>query len=51
MEKFDRMKRIPVAEQAPEIRSKNFDEVCFGYTEEEAVLEASRCLNCKNQDV
>jgi glutamate synthase (NADPH/NADH) small chain len=47
MEKFDRMKRIPVAEQAPEIRSKNFDEVCFGYTEEEAVLEASRCLNCK----
>ena len=41
------MKRIPVREQAPEVRAHNFDEVCFGYNEEEALLEASRCLNCK----
>jgi glutamate synthase (NADPH/NADH) small chain len=44
---MDRMKRIPIAEQAPEVRSKNFEEVCLGYTDEEANLEASRCLNCK----
>ncbi|KYH34602.1 glutamate synthase [NADPH] small chain [Clostridium tepidiprofundi DSM 19306] len=44
----DRMKRIPIKEQAPEVRAKNFEEVCLGYTEEEAVKEASRCLNCKN---
>jgi len=47
MEKVDRMKRVPVAELAAEVRIKNFDEVCLGYTEEEAVMEASRCLNCK----
>ncbi|PIE53878.1 MAG: glutamate synthase (NADPH), homotetrameric [Dethiosulfovibrio peptidovorans] len=40
--------RTPIGEQAPEIRARNFKEVCFGYTEEEAVQEASRCLNCKN---
>ncbi|WP_153016292.1 NADPH-dependent glutamate synthase [Clostridium tepidiprofundi] len=45
---MDRMKRIPIKEQAPEVRAKNFEEVCLGYTEEEAVKEASRCLNCKN---
>lgn len=44
---MDRMKRIPVKEQEPKERIKNFNEVCLGYTEEEAVLEASRCLNCK----
>ncbi|WP_294404039.1 NADPH-dependent glutamate synthase [uncultured Clostridium sp.] len=45
----DRMKRTPVTEQAPEVRAKNFEEVCLGYTtEEDAVKEASRCLNCKN---
>ncbi|MBQ0124316.1 MAG: NADPH-dependent glutamate synthase [Bacteroidales bacterium] len=44
---MDRMKRIPVREQAPEVRAHNFDEVCFGYNEEEALLEASRCLNCR----
>jgi len=46
---MDRMKRVPIREQAPEIRAKNFEEVCLGYTEEEAVMEASRCLNCKNK--
>ena len=45
---LDRMKKVPVSEQAPEVRAKNFEEVCYGYTEEEAVREASRCLNCKN---
>jgi len=45
---MDRMKRVQIREQAPEVRAKNFDEVCLGYTEEEAVMEASRCLNCKN---
>ncbi len=44
---MDRMKRIKVAEQPPEIRAKNFQEVCLGYTEEEARQEAGRCLNCK----
>ncbi|MBE6556393.1 MAG: NADPH-dependent glutamate synthase [Ruminococcaceae bacterium] len=34
--------------QSPEVRSKNFDEVALGYTEEQAIDEAKRCLNCKN---
>lgn len=40
--------RVPVREQEPSIRAHNFDEVCYGYNEEEAIAEASRCLNCKN---
>ncbi len=44
----DRFKRVPVAEQDPDVRNKNFEEVCYGYSEQEAVIEASRCLNCKN---
>ncbi|GEQ19117.1 MULTISPECIES: NADPH-dependent glutamate synthase [Clostridium] len=44
----DRMKRTPVTEQAPEVRAKNFEEVCLGYTEEQAIKEANRCLRCKN---
>ena len=44
---MDRLKRVPIMEQAPEERVNNFDEVCLGYTEEEAIKEASRCLNCK----
>ncbi|MBE5742876.1 MAG: NADPH-dependent glutamate synthase [Clostridiales bacterium] len=43
----DLTKKVPVKEQDPNVRNKNFDEVCLGYTEEEAVLEASRCLQCK----
>lgn len=43
-----KLSRVPVREQKPEIRAKNFEEVCLGYNEEEAVKEASRCLNCKN---
>jgi glutamate synthase (NADPH) small chain len=45
---MDRMKRTPIREQDPKVRAKNFDEVCLGYTEEEAIVEASRCLQCKN---
>jgi len=41
-------KKVPMPEQAPEIRNKNFEEVALGYTEEMAVAEANRCLNCKN---
>ena len=40
--------RVKVREQDPKVRAKNFEEVCYGYNEEEAVLEASRCLHCKN---
>lgn len=39
--------RTPVREQDPKVRAKNFEEVCLGYNEEEALSEASRCLNCK----
>ena len=42
----DVLKRIAIAEQEPQVRAKNFEEVCLGYTEEEAMAEASRCLNC-----
>lgn len=41
------MKRVPIREQDPKVRATNFDEVNYGYNEEEAVAEASRCLNCK----
>lgn len=40
--------RVAVREQEPEIRAKNFEEVCLGYNEQEAMEEAARCLNCKN---
>ena len=42
------LKKNPMPEQDPIIRAKNFDEVALGYTEEQAVAEANRCLNCKN---
>ena len=44
----DVLKKVPVREQEPKVRAANFDEVCLGYNEEEAVEEAQRCLNCKN---
>ena len=40
--------RVVVREQEPAVRATNFEEVCYGYNAEEAQLEASRCLNCKN---
>ena len=45
---MDVMKKVPVREQEPQVRAKNFEEVCLGYNKEEAMAEASRCLNCKN---
>jgi glutamate synthase (NADPH/NADH) small chain len=38
--------QIPMKEQPPQVRKKNFSEVPLGYTKEEAILEASRCLQC-----
>ena len=40
---MDMLKKVPVREQDPSVRAKNFEEVCYGYNEEEAVAEASRC--------
>jgi len=42
------LKKVPVREQDPAVRAKNFEEVCYGYNKEEAMEEASRCINCKN---
>lgn len=42
------MTKVPMPEQAPDVRNKNFDEVALGYTEEMAKEEAARCLQCKN---
>ena len=39
----------PMPSQEPDVRNKNFDEVALGYTEEQALDEAQRCLNCKNK--
>ena len=44
----NKIPRVPVREQDPELRASNFEEVCYGYDLKEAVLEASRCLHCKN---
>ena len=41
--------KTPMPEQNPEVRSKNFKEVSLGYTPEQAIEEAGRCLNCKNK--
>ena len=45
---MDVLKKVPVREQDPKVRAANFEEVCLGYNKEEAMEEASRCLNCKN---
>ncbi len=45
---MDVLKKVPVREQDAQKRAKNFDEVCLGYNMEEAMEEASRCINCKN---
>lgn len=42
------MERVPVREQDPRERASNFEEVCYGYNQEETMAEAGRCLNCKN---
>ncbi len=43
------LKKERMPELAPEIRNKNFEEVALGYTAEQAVTEAERCLQCKNK--
>ena len=42
------LKKVPMPEQDPKVRARNFQEVTLGYTEEMAVEEAGRCLGCKN---
>ena len=42
------LKKVPISEQDAKIRATNFEEVCLGYTLEEAMMEAERCINCKN---
>ena len=44
----DMMRKVPVREQDAKVRATNFEEVCLGYDQEEAMEEAARCLNCKN---
>ena len=44
----NKIPRVPVREQDAKVRAANFDEVCYGYNQEEAMLEATRCLDCKN---
>ena len=45
---MDVLKKVPVREQDAKVRATNFEEVCLGYNKEEAMAEASRCINCKN---
>lgn len=45
---MDVLKKVPVREQDPKVRATNFEEVCFGYNLDEAKIEASRCIQCKN---
>ena len=45
---MDVLKKTPVREQDAKERATNFKEVCLGYNKEEAMEEASRCINCKN---
>ncbi|MCQ2536052.1 MAG: NADPH-dependent glutamate synthase [Lachnospiraceae bacterium] len=44
----DVLVRVPIKEQDPKVRATNFEEVCLGYDDAEAVEEANRCLGCKN---
>ncbi len=44
----NKIPRVPVREQDPKVRARNFEEVSYGYNKEEAMLEATRCLHCKN---
>ena len=43
------LNKNPMPSQDPEVRNKNFDEVALGYTKEQAIDEAQRCLNCKTK--
>lgn len=46
-DEWDVRRAVPVREQDPAERAKNFKEVCYGYNKEEAMLEATRCIDCK----
>ncbi len=46
--KKEKIPRQPMPEQEPKVRARNFDEVPLGYSEETAMKEAGRCLQCKN---
>ena len=43
------LKKNEMPSQEPNVRNKNFKEVALGYTKEQAMDEAARCLNCKNK--
>lgn len=45
---MDVLKKVPVKEQDAKVKAANFQEVCLGYNKEEAMEEATRCINCKN---
>ena len=45
---MDVLKKVPVREQDAKVRAANFEEVCLGYNQDEAMEEAQRCINCKN---
>ena len=44
----NKIPRVAVREQDAQVRATNFEEVCYGYNQQESQTEASRCLNCKN---
>ena len=45
------LNKVPVREQDPKVRATNFEEVCLGYNQEEAMEEAQRCLGCKKTEM
>ena len=46
---MSKLKKVAIAEQDPKVRATNFEEDCLGYTEEEAIEEAKRCIQCKHK--
>ena len=49
--KENMMTRVPVREQDPKVRATNFEEVCLGYNEAEALEEAHRCLQLQKPEM
>jgi len=47
-DRWDRFKAVPMPKQPPHERIRNFNEVALGYSEEQAIMEAERCLQCAN---
>ncbi len=43
------MNKVPMPEQQPDVRNKNWEEVAIGYSEADAILEAQRCMNCRTK--